>query len=127
MIVIGVRSSWPASLMNAFWLANAVLEPVEHRVERSRQLGELVVALHRDAAGEVALGDRARRVAQHPQRRSTRPATTHASSEASSRTPTATPAATRMRVVTSSSSPRRSIATTNTPRARPPSSTGTAR
>ena len=55
MIVIGVRSSWPASLMNAFWLRERLLEPVEHLVEGAREVGQLVVALDRDAPREVRL------------------------------------------------------------------------
>ena len=100
MIVIGVRSSWPASLMNAFWLAKAVLEPVEHLVEGAREVGQLVVALDRDAAREVGLRDRAGGVAQHAQRRE-HPAGHHPGEQRGEQEARrcATPAATLQRVV----------------------------
>ena len=46
-----------------------LLEPVEHLVEGAREVGELVVALDRDAPREIGLADRARGVAQQAQRR----------------------------------------------------------
>ena len=42
-IVIGVRSSWPASSRNSAGCERA-FEPVEHRVERAGQRGQVVVA-----------------------------------------------------------------------------------
>ena len=60
-IVIGVRSSWPASLDERALAGEGALQPVEHRVERAAEVGDLVVAVDVDAAGEVGLGDRLRR------------------------------------------------------------------
>ena len=94
MIVIGVRSSWLGVGDERALRRERGLQAVEHGVERVRQLADLVVAVDRDAPGQVGVGDRPRGVAELRSGASTRPATTHASTEATSSTETATTAAT---------------------------------
>ena len=53
MIVIGVRSSWPASETNSRWLENAASRRSSIALNVRAELGDLVVALDLDALREV--------------------------------------------------------------------------
>jgi hypothetical protein len=70
--VIGVRSSCPRRDERALGVDRR-LDAVEHRVERARGPGELVVARHGDAPREVGLRDGAGRLGEAVERREDAP------------------------------------------------------
>ena len=68
-LVRGVGDEAPQAILAGLALAEGPLEAVEHRVERDAQAADLGARVRRlDAVGEVAAGDRARRVPHAIQR-----------------------------------------------------------